>query len=78
MEFDYDKIINDKLTHAGFNPNELTKEQRDLIVQPSEAPENYHQDGEVTSKQAFSYWKQKLKNSGLSPHQINKAIKLNF
>lgn len=78
MAFDYEKMITENLFKIGFNPNELTEEQRDLIIQPSEAPENYYQDGELTASQAFSWWKNKLQNSGLSPQQVQKAIKLNF
>lgn len=78
MEFDYEKYQNDELRKGGFNPDELTQEQKNIILQPSEAPENYYMDGEISSKQAFQYWYERLKKSGLSIYLVERAVDLNF
>ena len=66
-----------ELTEAGFDITKLTDHQKQLIMQPSYAPENYHQDGEIGPRQAFAYWKQKLIQSGLSETDVKRAIKMN-
>jgi hypothetical protein len=73
MSFDYEKYTNDKLKAIGLNPDELTQAQKDIILQPSEAPENYYHDGEVTAGQAKRIWRDNLKKSGLSALQIFKV-----
>jgi len=49
-----------------------------LINEPSEAPENYHCDGEVSPQQAFNHWLEKLTRAGLNHTQVKLAVKLNF
>lgn len=66
------------LTNAGFDYDKLTHKQRDLILQPIDAPENYMHDGEISGDQAFTLWKKSLKNSGLTHEQIDQAVELNF
>jgi hypothetical protein len=56
----------------------LTEDQEYIISEPNDAPENYHCDGEITSKQAYSRWVNRLKQSGLTPAQVKAAIKFNF
>jgi len=56
----------------------LTEAQMDIISEPNDAPENYHCDGEITPKQAYSRWVNKLRNSGLTPAQVKLAIKFIF
>jgi len=70
--------MDEELRQAGFNPDTLTPIQKDLIMQPSYAPENFHQDGEISPRQAMSFWKQKLERVGLSPSDIKKAYKMHF
>lgn len=77
-EFDYEKYQKEQVEKAGFKPDELSQIQMDLVLQPSEAPENFHCDGEITPKQAFAFWCQRMFNSGLTQAQINKAITYNF
>lgn len=55
----------------------LTREQEDVVMEPSEAPENYHCDGEITPREAKARWLANLKASGLTDVQIAKAVKLN-
>ena len=66
------------LADAGFEVNKLTQTQLDLINEPSEAPENYHCDGEVSPQQAFNHWLEKLTRAGLNHTQVKLAVKLNF
>lgn len=70
--------VDEQLRTAGFNVASLTQEQKDLIMQPDEAPENFHMDGEITPRQALSFWKQKLANAGLSSQDVQRAVKLHF
>ena len=48
MDFDYEKYTDNELKQAGFNTDKLTQEQKDVITEPTEAPENYYCDGEIT------------------------------
>jgi hypothetical protein len=78
MSFDFEKYQNDTLKQAGFNPKELTEDQKWVILEPIDAPENYHCDGEVTPDEAYDLWHLRLQRAGLDREQISKAIKLNF
>jgi hypothetical protein len=72
---DYEKYNNDTLSRLGFDPEKLTKNQKDAILEPLEAPENYMCDGEISPAQALSRWKQKLAQNGLTPVQVRQAVK---
>jgi SOS response regulatory protein OraA/RecX len=74
----YEKIEREMLSKGGFEYDKLTEYQRVMILQPSEAPENYMCDGEISGDYAFRRWKKALKQSGLSTDQIEKAVELNF
>jgi len=74
----YSQECRKSLQGSGLDVDKLTDVQAELIMQPSDAPENYHCDGEITSKQAFANWKFRLQRSGLSPIQIKLAIKFIF
>ena len=65
-----------ELTEAGFDVTQLTEAQKELIMQPSYAPENYHHDGEVSPRQALEIWKSNLKRAGLSHSEITRAVKM--
>ena len=69
--------MNEELQQAGFDVVRLTERQKELIMQPSYAPENYHHDGEVTPNQAKQIWLRNLKQSGLSLVDINRARVMN-
>lgn len=77
MSFDYDKYLEEQAVSGGFAVGELTSTQIELVLQPSEAPENFMCDGEISYPTALRNWKVRLENSGLSKLQISKAIKLN-
>lgn len=66
--------MDEELKRYGFNPDKLTEAQKDIIMQPSYAPENYHHDGEVTPKEALRIWRQSLKRAGLSEAEIARAM----
>lgn len=66
--------MNEELKAAGFNPDELTERQKDIIMQPSYAPENYHHDGEVTPREARRIWERAMNNAGLTQKQIAQAM----
>ena len=68
----------ESLKKAGFDVEKLTEDQIYIITEPSEAPENFHCDGEVSPKQAYTRWLQRLSQAGLNSAQIKMAVKLNF
>jgi len=51
-------------------PLTVTPEQAIIILEPSEAPENFYCDGELSHAQALANWQRKLKNSGLNPTYV--------
>lgn len=63
------------LAKAGFDVEKLTYLQIDIIMEPSEAPENFYHDGEINEKTAISLWKSRLKEVGLSSSEIRLAVK---
>jgi len=65
------------LQKGGFDPTKLTKDQKDLILEPSDAPENFMCDGEITLKQATTYWIKRMYDAGLTAEQIKLAIQYN-
>ena len=62
--------------HLGIDTTDLTQNQIDTILIPSHAPENYMCDGEITSKEAETRWRNQLVQSGLSKANVTKAMKL--
>ena len=78
MEFDYEKYKKEQLIKGGLNPDDLSDKQINVILQPSEAPEIYMCDGEITPQEAFNSWIFRLKQSGLTKDIISKAIGCHF
>jgi hypothetical protein len=70
----YEKEI---LKQAGFETDKLTENQVYVILEPSQAPENYACDGEITPAESKARWLKNLKNSGLSQIDIMRARRLN-
>lgn len=60
----------------GINPNDLTMNQIDAILEPVNAPENYHCDGEISPAQARFRWLQNLRKAGLMRAQIDKVSRV--
>ena len=73
----YEREVNAQLRNAGLDPDELTTEQRYLILEPNEAPENYYCDGEITPAEADRNYIRRLNNCGLSKLQVYKIRKMN-
>lgn len=73
----YQRLVDNRLTHYGFDTSKLDINQKYLIVQPMDGPENYCADGEWTEEYAFSNWMSNLRRSGLEESDIQKALKLN-
>jgi hypothetical protein len=61
-----------------FNWEKLTEEQVYLILQPTEAPENFYCDGEIKLNVALPMWVDKLRKSGLSDADVKRAVRMNF
>ena len=59
-------------------PLTVTPEQAIIILEPSEAPENFYCDGEISHAQALANWKRKLKESGLNPTHVAMITKYVF
>lgn len=49
-------------------PLVVTPEQAILILEPSDAPENFYCDGEITPEEAMENWLNRLKRAGLNPY----------
>lgn len=75
MSFDYEKYQNQQIVNLGFDPNKLTEDQKWIILEPMEAPENYYCDGELSPAQAKQRWTRKMKEAGFSEIEIMNAKK---
>lgn len=60
-----------QLKHLGLDPDKITDVQRDIVLQPDEAPENYAHDGEYGEKENRRIWKQRMLETGFAPDQVN-------
>jgi hypothetical protein len=70
MSFDYEKYQKEQIVALGFNPDKLTENQKYILLEPIEAPENYHCDGEITPAQAKQRWTRKMKEAGFKEIEI--------
>jgi hypothetical protein len=75
MSFDYEKYQKEQITALGFDPEKLTEDQKYILLEPSEAPENYMCDGEISRTQAKQRWTRKMKEAGFTEIQIMNAKK---
>lgn len=66
----YTKIQNRQIQALGFIPQSLSKDMREILLQPLEAPENYHQDGEVSNMEARDIWASQMRKAGFTALQI--------
>ena len=57
---------------------DVTPEQAVVILIPSHGPENFYCDGELSHAQGLTRWKGQLANSGLTPLQVQQAVKYIF
>ena len=65
------------LKKHGFDVDQLSCDQIELLLQPSKAPDAYYMDGEIDEKTAFEIWMKSLHASGMSEENIKRAIELN-
>ena len=63
------------LKNLGFNSCELTENQKEILLQPFNAPENFYHDGEVTPDEAVKIWSLNLLKEGLSYKQVKIAVR---
>ena len=66
--------IDQELIRLGINITGLNENQKYLLVEPSFAPENYAQDGELPVHLRKSHWIGKMKRAGI-PQNIITQIK---
>ena len=59
-----------ELLMAGLAPDTLTEDQKDAILTPLEAPENYYHDGEIDENEAHEIWCEQMRETGLTRIQI--------
>lgn len=64
------------LRRAGIMPENYTDHQLEVMTQPWAAPENYHQDGEITPSDAEAIWTRKLAALGVDEKTIKKLKNL--
>ena len=72
---DHKKYQDEQLKALGLDPTKITDAQRDIVLQPMAAPENYHQDGEVSNAEAKNIWTTKMHYAGFTSMQTHKIIK---
>lgn len=72
---DLEKMEIEDIKALGLNPDAFTSSQRQLILEPSWAPENYYCDGEITAEEADASYLRRLRASGLSEGQVQLIIK---
>jgi hypothetical protein len=73
MSFDYENYRKESITALGFDPEKLTEAQKDILLEPSEAPENYYCDGEISPAQAKTRWTNRMRQAGFKEIEITKA-----
>tara|TARA_R100001530_G_scaffold133119_2_gene106171 strand:+ start:2544 stop:2786 length:243 start_codon:yes stop_codon:yes gene_type:complete len=75
MEYlgDYERQL---FAEIGIDYTQLNREQIETILIPDHAPENYYQDGEISTDQAEYLHSQRLIQCGIVGDLYNKAMKL--
>lgn len=74
----YLKDLKERLSAKGFDVDKYDDNVIHLLVEPNEAPENFHCDGEVTFRQAATSWVNRLKKSGVTQKDVVRALEYNF
>jgi hypothetical protein len=70
---EYERELFDEV---GININDLNNEQLRAILVPVHAPEDYHQDGEISPDEAYYLHSQRLIQCGIVGELYIKAMKL--
>jgi len=77
MAFDYKQYQKGQIASMGFDPEKLTDVQKNVLLEPIEAPENYSCDGEISPDEAKKRWSRKMKEAGFSEIELmNAKIKI--
>lgn len=61
---------------TGLKWDTLTEEQKSLLAQPYDAPEDYARDGEYSESENRRIWVSKLIDSGMDRHNIGRALRI--
>lgn len=76
MKNQFEDYENNQIKNLGFKPEELSESKRYILLEPVNAPENYHCDGEISNAQAKARWKRKMMEAGFSSAEtLRVAIK---
>lgn len=70
FEEQYRQDCEKQILEMGFDPGKLNDTQKDILLQPINAPENYAHDGELSPKQAKENWRSKMKRAGFTALQL--------
>ena len=72
MGYNHEQYERQTLKAMGLDYDKLTEGQRYIALEPLNAPENYHCDGEISVQQAAVHWSRRLKAEGFTTTQIIK------
>ena len=72
------KYEKELFTEIGIDYTKLNKEQVETILIPDHAPENYYQDGEISTDEADYLHSQRLIQCGIVGELYSKAMKLAY
>jgi len=72
------KYEKELFTEIGIDYTKLNKEQIETILIPDYAPENYYQDGEISTDEADYLHSQRLIQCGIVGELYIKAMKLAY
>jgi len=72
------KYEKELFTEIGIDYTKLNQEQIETILIPDYAPENYYQDGEISTDEADYLHSQRLIQCGIVGELYSKAMKLAY
>jgi len=75
MGFNYEEYQNKQLKDLGLDPERLTQAQKDIVLEPSDAPENYACDGEITPAEALRRWKRRMREAGFGEFHLKQLTR---
>lgn len=76
MSNHFENYENEQIKRMGFKPEEINDSKRYILLEPINAPENYHCDGEISSAQAAVRWKRKMQEAGFTLTETNKVARM--
>ena len=78
IKMEISKYEKELFTEIGIDYTKLNKEQIETILIPDHAPENYYQDGEISTDEADYLHSQRLIQCGIVGELYSKAMKLAY